>query len=126
VRQIAALIVLVLGFAASSAFSAEPHADIAMRVAKAPPAETKPAINLTSVADTGRPSIVDDPAREQALKILQAKAPEQRQKAAPFLRVAKPDPLETQRTVALKEQPVDGDAPVAATGAAPRPKLSKQ
>jgi hypothetical protein len=58
--------------------------------------------------------------------LLLARVPALRQKAAPFLRLVIPDPVELVALVRLQKHPPDSDAPVAVTDRPPRPVLPTQ
>jgi len=73
--------------------------------------------------DAARPERTADPVEAQIRREILARAPELRQKPAPFLRVEIPDPLATARQLSLREQPADSSTPIAASGIAPRPVL---
>jgi len=72
--------------------------------------------------DPDRPDAASDPAQAQAGKRTLATKPELRQKPAPFLRLAIPDPQGAAAGVSLQKTPPDSDPPAAA-GAPPRPQL---
>jgi hypothetical protein len=70
-------------------------------------------------ADAARPDRMSDPVEDNVRKEILAKAPEQHQKPAPFLSLSIPDPLEIPKTIGLREQPADTEAPVATIPARP-------
>ena len=74
-------------------------------------------------ADAARPDTTRDPVETQTRRETLSQLPELRQKPAPFVRVAIPDPLENQRLIGLHELPADNDVPLASTGTPPRPVL---
>lgn len=103
------------------AFSAD--ADAKMAIAKPANVEAPSVLIPESPPDSVRPTPSYDPAREQMLRFILAKLPELKQKAAPFLRIAIPDPLEPQRLVGLRSPPPDTDAPAGATVSSIKPRM---
>jgi len=73
--------------------------------------------------DPVRASTTTDPVKDQVLGKILAVVPELRQKPAPYLRLAIPDPLPENRVVRLQKEPPDKDAPVAVTDRSLRPVL---
>lgn len=76
--------------------------------------------------DPSRSDTTTDPAQDHTARMTMAKVPELRQKAAPYLRLAIPDPLELSTVIHLQKQPPDNDAPAAVTDSPPRPVLPTQ
>jgi hypothetical protein len=76
--------------------------------------------------DQGRPDIATDPAQDQVSRLTLASTPELRQKPAPFVRLAIPDPAGLPAVIGLPKPPPDNDAPVAVTDSPPRPVMQAE
>jgi hypothetical protein len=74
-------------------------------------------------ADPARAAAAADPVEEQIRRVTFAGKPELRQKPAPFLRLAIPDPLGPATALRLLQQPPDADPPAAAADKPPKPVL---
>lgn len=68
-----------------------------------------------STPDAARADRFSDPVEASVRREILSKTPELRQKSAPFLSLSIPDPLELPKTVGLREQPADIEAPMVAT-----------
>jgi hypothetical protein len=73
--------------------------------------------------DPARANLTADPAQDQMLAKTMAAGPELKQKPAPYLRLAIPDPLPACAVIRLRKDPPDNDAPVALTERSLRPVL---
>ena len=73
--------------------------------------------------DPDRASMTADPVQDQVLRVTLAISPELRQRPAPYLHLAIPDPLSPSGVVRLQKEPPDNDPPVAVTDRPLRPVL---
>jgi hypothetical protein len=74
-------------------------------------------------SDAARPEPDTDPTRDQVQARTLAPPAELRQKPAPFVRLAIPDPFENVTAVRLDQPPVDADPPAASLDLPSRPPL---
>jgi hypothetical protein len=76
--------------------------------------------------DAARPDLATDPASVPMLTRTMSSSPELRQKPAPFLRLAIPDPLPPNACLGLQKELPDNVPPAAVTDRSPKPILPTQ